>query len=121
MPYIITGAIADLQKKGMDIGLAGQGRAISVFMRPMEYEEFFVRFHRVGAAVSQRPACVAKYEAMELPELEQPKVRGGLDVVPQVQDQGDGRDPGGGPAPRDQVDRNDSTQLLSDFAPFEPI
>jgi hypothetical protein len=69
MPYIITGAIADLQKKGMDIGLAGQGRAISVFMRPMEYEEFFVRFHRVGAAVSPKPACIAKYEAMELPEL----------------------------------------------------
>ena len=58
MPHIITGAIADLQKKGMDIGLAGQDRAISVFMRPMEYDEFFPRFHRVESAGTISGGCL---------------------------------------------------------------
>eukprot|EP01046_Picozoa_sp_COSAG06_P031396 COSAG06_NODE_3053_length_5914_cov_126.204643_2_plen_1719_part_00 len=58
MPHIITGAIVDLQKKGMDIGLAGQDRAISVFMRPMEYDEFFPRFHHVGSAETISGGCV---------------------------------------------------------------
>ena len=58
MPHIITGSIADLQKKGMDIGLAGQGKAISVFMRPMEYDEFFPRFHHVESAGTTSGGCV---------------------------------------------------------------
>ena len=58
MPHIITGAIADLQKKGMDIGLAGQDRAISVFMRPMEYDEFFPRFHHVESADTISGGCL---------------------------------------------------------------
>jgi hypothetical protein len=52
MPNIITGAVQDLQKKsGMDIGFAGEGRGITVFMRPMEYDEFFMRFHGIDGAL----------------------------------------------------------------------
>ena len=45
MPFIIAGAVRDLQKKGMDIGFVGEDTAITIFMRPMEYTEFFPRFH----------------------------------------------------------------------------
>ena len=44
MPRIIAGAVSDLRKKGMSIGFPGQGAEITIFMRCVEYTEFFDRF-----------------------------------------------------------------------------
>ena len=38
------GAVSDLRKKGMSIGFPGQGAEITIFMRCVEYTEFFDRF-----------------------------------------------------------------------------
>eukprot|EP01050_Picozoa_sp_SAG11_P009709 SAG11_NODE_931_length_6499_cov_28.824219_1_plen_1551_part_00 len=43
-PRLVTGAVTDLKKKGMDIGFFGQGCAITVVVRTVEYTEFFDRF-----------------------------------------------------------------------------
>jgi hypothetical protein len=45
MPSIISGAINDLRKKGLDISMAGSGEktAITAFLRTIEYTDFLVR------------------------------------------------------------------------------
>jgi hypothetical protein len=58
MPFIIAGAVSDLQKKGKDIGFVGEGRDITIFMRPMEYTEFFPRFHEIDEPAISATKCL---------------------------------------------------------------
>jgi hypothetical protein len=44
LPFIISGAVADLVAKGMSVGSPGSGGKITVFMRKMAYADFARRF-----------------------------------------------------------------------------
>ena len=44
LPFIISGAVADLVAKGMSVGTPGSGGKITVFMRKMAYADFARRF-----------------------------------------------------------------------------
>ena len=44
LPFIISGAVADLVAKGMSVGSPGSSGKITVFMRKMAYADFARRF-----------------------------------------------------------------------------
>eukprot|EP01047_Picozoa_sp_COSAG01_P024917 COSAG01_NODE_1555_length_9928_cov_20.399837_10_plen_449_part_00 len=67
MPFIIAGAVRDLQKKGMDIGFVGEDTAITIFMRPMEYTEFFLRFHGIDDAMAANGVLELHEKKMDPP------------------------------------------------------
>eukprot|EP01045_Picozoa_sp_COSAG04_P000800 COSAG04_NODE_22_length_37957_cov_250.276930_17_plen_1738_part_00 len=60
MPHVVCNAVIDLRKKGISIGFPGQGADITIFMRCVEYTEFFDRFlGELGVSMVADSTCVA--------------------------------------------------------------